>query len=606
MLFRLKIVKVSHMHRTHTCGELRKQDVKKEVTLSGWVHSRRDHGGVIFIDLRDFYGLTQIAFHPETSKEAWEQANKVRSEFVLKITGKVVARPHDMVNPKLATGEIEIDGQKVEILNTAKALPFELDKPDVEANENLRLKYRFLDLRRSKLQDMLKKRDEMIRLIRAYFHKQGFLEVQTPILANSSPEGARDWLVPSRLYPGKFYALPQAPQQFKQLLMVGGIDKYFQIAPCFRDEDPRADRHFGEFYQLDMEMSFVEQDDVFKMMEPIMLELTEKLSSKKVTTLEKNHRFPQLAWKEAMARYGSDKPDLRFDLEIKPITDLVKDSGFSVFVDVVKDGGVVHALKIDGGAKFSRKDIDDITEIAKSKGAKGLAYIIVDEELKSPILKFLDKDVVTKIIKEAGAKKGDIVFFGAGPWRVVCESLGAVRSDCASRLGLKDNAKAAWLWVTDFPMYGESEIEPGKIDFAHNPFSMPQGGLEVLENKDPMDILAYQYDLVLNGFEITSGAIRNHNPEIMYKAFSIAGYSKEQVDAKFGHMIRAFEFGAPPHGGNAPGIDRLLMVLLDCESIRDIYAFPKDGQGRDVMLDAPSEVEPRQLKELHIKVIKDE
>jgi len=606
LLFRLKIVKVSHMHRTHTCGELRKQDVKKEVTLSGWVHSRRDHGGVIFIDLRDFYGLTQIAFHPETSKEAWEQANKVRSEFVLKITGKVVARPHDMVNPKLATGEIEIDGQKVEILNTAKALPFELDKPDVEANENLRLKYRFLDLRRSKLQDMLKKRDEMIRLIRAYFHKQGFLEVQTPILANSSPEGARDWLVPSRLYPGKFYALPQAPQQFKQLLMVGGIDKYFQIAPCFRDEDPRADRHFGEFYQLDMEMSFVEQDDVFKMMEPIMLELTEKLSSKKVTTLEKNHRFPQLAWKEAMARYGSDKPDLRFDLEIKPITDLVKDSGFSVFVDVVKDGGVVHALKIDGGAKFSRKDIDDITEIAKSKGAKGLAYIIVDEELKSPILKFLDKDVVTKIIKEAGAKKGDIVFFGAGPWRVVCESLGAVRSDCASRLGLKDNAKAAWLWVTDFPMYGESEIEPGKIDFAHNPFSMPQGGLEVLENKDPMDILAYQYDLVLNGFEITSGAIRNHNPEIMYKAFSIAGYSKEQVDAKFGHMIRAFEFGAPPHGGNAPGIDRLLMVLLDCESIRDIYAFPKDGQGRDVMLDAPSEVEPRQLKELHIKVIKDE
>ena len=511
-----------------------------------------------------------------------------------------------MVNPKLATGEIEIDGQKVEILNTAKVLPFELDKPDSEANENLRLKYRFLDLRRPKLQDMLKKRDEMIRLIRVYFHKQGFLEVQTPILANSSPEGARDWLVPSRLYPGKFYALPQAPQQFKQLLMVGGIDKYFQIAPCFRDEDPRADRHFGEFYQLDMEMSFVEQDDVFKVMEPIMLELTEKLSKKKVTTLQKNGQFLQLAWREAMAKYGSDKPDLRFDLEIKSVTELVKDSDFSVFKEAVKAGGAVHALKVDGGAKFSRKDIDDITEIAKSKGAKGLAYIIVDEELKSPILKFLDKDIVTKIIKEAGVKKGDIVFFGAGEWRVVCESLGAVRSDCAARLGLKDNNKAAWLWVTDFPMYAESEIEPGKIDFAHNPFSMPQGGLEALENKDPMDILAYQYDLVLNGFEITSGAIRNHNPEIMYKAFEIAGYTKEEVDAKFGHMIRAFEFGAPPHGGNAPGIDRLLMVLLDCDSIRDIYAFPKDGQGKDVMLDAPSAVDPKQLKELNIKIVKED
>jgi aspartyl-tRNA synthetase len=307
-----------------------------------------------------------------------------------------------------------------------------------------------------------------------------------------------------------------------------------------------------------------------------------------------------------MEKYGSDKPDLRFDLEIKPITDLVKAFGFSVFVDAVKDGGVVHALRVDGGAKFSRKDIDDITEVAKARGAKGLAYIIIDEELKSPILKFLDKDVVTKIIKETKAKKGDIVFFGAGPWRVVCESLGAVRSDCATRLGLKDNSKAAWLWVTDFPMYTMSEIEPGKIDFAHNPFSMPQGGLQALKKKDPMDILAHQYDLVLNGFEITSGAIRNHNPEIMYKAFEIAGYSKNEVDAKFGHMIRAFEFGAPPHGGNAPGIDRLLMVLLDCDSIRDIYAFPKDGQGRDVMLDAPGEVEPKQLKELRIKITKDE
>lgn len=593
------------MHRTHTCGELRSKDVGQEVALSGWVHSRRDHGGLIFIDLRDRYGLTQIAFDPNRDKEAWEEANKLRSEFVVKIIGEVKARPQNMINPKLATGEVEIDGKKVQILNTAKTLPFELDNPEFEANENLRLKYRFLDLRRQKLQDMLVKRDEMIRLIRAYFHKNGFLEVQTPILANSSPEGARDWLVPSRLYPGKFYALPQAPQQFKQLLMVGGIDRYFQIAPCFRDEDPRADRHFGEFYQLDMEMSFVEQDDVFKMMEPIMLELTEKLSSKKVTTLKSDGRFPQIAWREAMSKYGSDKPDLRFDLEIKAITDLVKDCGFSVFSEAVKNGGVVHALKVDDGAKFSRKDIDDITEVAKSKGAKGLAYIVVEDEPKSPILKFLTPELIQEILKTVNAKKGDIVFFGADSWRTVCSSLGAVRSECATRLGLKDNAKAAWLWVTDFPMYDYSEIEEGKIDFAHNPFSMPQGGLADLENKNPLDILAYQYDLVLNGFEITSGAIRNHNPEIMYKAFAIAGYSKEQVDAKFGHMIRAFEFGAPPHGGNAPGIDRLLMVLLDCDSIRDIYAFPKDGQGRDVMLDAPSEVESKQLKELRIKIVSD-
>lgn len=591
------------MYRTHNCGELRANDVGKEVMLSGWVNARRDHGGVIFIDLRDRYGLTQIAFHPEVSKEAIEEGNKLRSEFVIQVKGKVVARPKDMINPKLDTGEIELEVSEVTVLSAAKTPPFELDKPEVEANENLRLQYRFLDLRRPKLQAMLKKRDEMIRLIRAYFHKLDFIEVQTPILANSSPEGARDWLVPSRLYPGKFYALPQAPQQFKQLLMVAGLDKYFQIAPCFRDEDPRADRHFGEFYQLDMEMSFVEQDDVFQVMEPLMLELTKKLSSKNICNLKKDGRFVQLPWREAMERYGSDKPDLRFDLEIKPVTDLVKDCGFSVFADAVKKGGVVHALKVEGGAKFSRKEIDELTEAAKNKGAKGLAYIIVEDEPRSPILKFLTPELIKELLQTVEAKKGDIVFFGADEWRTASLSLGAVRNECASRLGLKDNAKAAWLWVTDFPMYDYSEIEQGKIDFAHNPFSMPQGGLEALETKDPLDVLAFQYDLVLNGFEVTSGAIRNHKPEIMYKAFAIAGYSKEEVDAKFGHMIRAFEYGAPPHGGNAPGIDRILMILLDCDSIRDIYAFPKDGQGRDVMLDAPSAVDPKQLKELYLKVI---
>jgi len=590
------------MYRTHTCGELRAQDVGQEVTLAGWVQSRRDHGGVIFIDVRDRYGITQIAFDPDRSKEAWKTADALRSEFVIQVKGTVTARPDDMKNKKIETGDIEIDGQQLEILNEAQTPPFELDKPEFEANENIRLKYRFIDLRRPKMQDMLKMRDEMIRRIRAYFHERDFREVQTPILANSSPEGARDWLVPSRLYPGKFYALPQAPQQFKQLLMVGGVDRYFQIAPCFRDEDPRMDRAFGEFYQLDMEMAFVEQEDIFQMMDPLMIELTEEFSGKEIVTKP----FPRIPYKEAMEKYGSDKPDLRFDFEIKPITELVAGCGFSVFTGAIENSGVVHALKVENGAKFSRKDIDELTEKAKAEGAKGLAYIIMDDEPRSPILKFLDESTVSSIISAVNAKKGDIIFFGADSWRVVCKSLGAVRNECGVRLGLKDDTKAAWCWITDFPMYDYSEIEEGKIDFAHNPFSMPQGGLEALEQKDPLDIVAYQYDYVLNGYEITSGAIRNHKPEIMYKAFEIAGYTKEEVDARFGHMIRAFEYGAPPHGGNAPGIDRLLMVLRDCDSIRDIYAFPKDGAGRDVMLDAPSEVMDKQLQELHLKITKED
>jgi aspartyl-tRNA synthetase len=586
------------MLRTNTCGELTKKTVGKKVTLCGWVNARRDHGGVIFIDLRDRYGLTQIKFDPKISQTAWDEANKVRSEWVLKASGEVLARPKDMINPKMVTGEIEVAITDIEILAQSKTPPFEIDQ-DKNVNEEIRLKYRFLDLRKPKLQEMLKIRDLMIRDIRAYFHKHDFIEVQTPILANSSPEGARDFLVPSRIYPGKFYALPQAPQQFKQLLMVAGLDRYFQIAPCFRDEDPRMDRHFGEFYQLDMEMSFVTQEDIFNIQEPLLAELTEKYSSKKIMW----QPFPRIAWKEAMTKYGSDKPDLRFELEIKVITDLVKDCKFSVFSEAVKNKGVVHCLKVDAGAKFSRKEIDEITEIAKAKGAKGLAYIIVkDKELQSPIVKFLGDDLAKQIVKEVKAKPGDIIFFGADTWQIVCEALGAVRNECGKRLGLKDPNKAAWLWITDFPMYAYSEIEEGRIDFAHNPFSMPQGGLEALETKQPLDILAYQYDLALNGFELTSGAIRNHDPKIMYKAFEIAGYSKEEVDAKFGHMIRAFEFGAPPHGGNAPGIDRLLMTINEWNSIRDIYAFPKNGQGQDVMLGSPSEVYPKQLDELHIKL----
>jgi len=586
------------------------------VELAGWVHRRRDHGGIIFIDLRDRYGLTQVTFDPEANKGAWKIADKLRSEWVIKIKGKVAQRPKDMVNPKISTGEIEIEASEIEILNESKTPPFEIgDEKSKEANENLRLKYRFVDLRRHKPQEIMRKRDEVIRYVREYFHKNDFIEIQTPILANSSPEGARDYLVPSRLHPGKFYALPQAPQQFKQLLMVGGFDRYFQIAPCFRDEDPRADRHPGDFYQIDMEMSFVEQEDVWRVVEPLMIELTEKFSDKKI--LKKP--FPRLTYSEAMNKYGTDKPDLRFGLEIRDITEMARGCGFGVFANAVKDGGVVRAMKVDNGSEFSRKDIDELTEVAKSKGAKGLAYIVVKEskketkspigdlvsyELQSPIVKFLGEKLAMDIVRRVDGKAGDIIFFGADQWREVCEALGAVRDECGARLGLKDKNSAAWCWVYDFPMYDYSEVEEGRIDFSHNPFSMPQGGMEALETKRPLDILAYQYDLVCNGYEISSGAIRNHDPKIMYKAFEIAGYAKEEVDKKFSAMIRAFEYGAPPHGGIAPGLDRLLMILFDLDSIRDIYAFPKDGRARDVMMDSPGEVSEEQLKDLGLKIKK--
>lgn len=599
------------MLRTHTCGELRPGKAGEVVKLTGWVAKRRDHGGIIFIDLRDRYGITQLTFDEKFSVEAYKNADKLRNEWVILVEGRVAQRPTEMVNDKLPTGGVEIEVLKMEVLSESKPLPFELDDEKAkDVKESIRLKYRFLDLRRPKLQEILMKRNQVIAHVREYFTAQNFVEVQTPILANSSPEGARDYLVPSRIYPGKFYALPQAPQQFKQLLMVGGLDRYFQIAPCFRDEDPRNDRHPGDFYQIDLEMSFVEQEDVWSTVEPLMIELTEKFGQKEV--LQKP--FPRFTWHEVMTKYGIDKPDLRFDFEIKPVTELVTDCGFSVFADTVANGGVVHALKIDGGAKFSRKEIDELTEVAKSKGAKGLAYISWkshsaeasrdegDSGISSPIIKFLGDELTKKLLDFVGAHEGDIVFFGADTWKVVCPALGAVRSECGARLGLKDNSKAAWLWVKDFPMYDMSEIEDGRVDFGHNPFSMPQGGMEALQTKDPLDILAYQYDLVCNGYEISSGAIRNHRPDIMYKAFELAGYSKDVVDARFGGMIRAFEFGAPPHGGIAPGIDRLMMVLFDLDSIRDIYAFPKDGQARDAMMDSPSHVDPKQLRDLHIKL----
>ncbi|MFH1354278.1 MAG: aspartate--tRNA ligase [bacterium] len=588
------------MYRTHVGGELNKKHIGKTVYLSGWVHTRRDHGNLIFIDLRDKWGITQITFDPGKNKDAWAAAEKLKDEYVISVKGTVAARPLDMVNDKLATGEIEIEAGEITILSEAATLPFEVSS-DKKVNEELRLKYRFLDLRRPRQQKILATRDAFITYIREYMHKLDFTEVQTPILANSSPEGARDFLVPSRLHPGQFYALPQAPQQFKQLLMAAGLDRYFQIAPCFRDEDPRADRHPGDFYQLDMEMSFVIQEDIFNVVEPLMIELTEKFSDKKIIT----RPFPRIPWREAMNKYGTDKPDLRYELTMTDVSDIVRGSKFKVFEEALNTGGTIYALPVPNGVSFTRSTIDNLTEVAKANGVGGLAYILYKDEPTSPIIKFLDKDKVAGIKKAAGVKKGDAVFLAAGPWLSVCQALGAVRTAIAKKQGLADETKAAWCWVVDFPMYEKNEAT-GQIDFSHNPFSMPQEGLAGLSAKDPTTILGYQYDLALNGLEISSGAIRNHDPGVMYKAFSLAGYSAEEVDEKFGGMIRAFKFGTPPHGGFAPGIDRLFMVLLDLPSIRDVYAFPKNGRGQDLLMNSPALISQEQLKDLHLKLDPDD
>lgn len=592
-----KSLELANEYRTHTCNALGIKEVGKHVRLSGWVHARRDHGGLIFIDIRDRWGITQVTFNPDKNKEAWQIAEGVRAEYIVQVEGVVLKRPTAMVNEAIDTGKIEVEVSTITVLSEAHNMPFEI-AGDNPVGEDIRLKYRFLDLRRPRLQELMRRRDEFLTFLRQYMHDHEFTEVQTPILANSSPEGARDYLVPSRLHPGQFYALPQAPQQFKQLLMVAGFDRYFQIAPCFRDEDPRADRHPGEFYQLDMEMSFVTQEDIFVMMEPLWIEVTKKFSDKKLLT----EKFPRIPWREALTKYGSDKPDLRYDFFITNVSEIVANTDFKVFTDVLAKKGVIHALHVPGGANLSRKDIDELTAKAKEHGASGLAYILVKDELSSPILKFMGDSVAKEIIKTVKAEKGDAVFFGAGEWLTICKSLGAVRVMSAQKLKAIDNRQAAWCWIVDFPMYEWNEDEK-KIDFSHNPFSMPQGGMEALEKEDPINILAYQYDMVLNGFEVSSGAIRNHKPEIMYKAFEIAGYKKEEVDAKFGAMIRAFEYGAPPHGGNAPGIDRVMMVLWDLMNIRDIYAFPKNGSAQDAMMSAPSTVSDKQLKDLHIRLV---
>ncbi len=571
-----------------------------EVTVSGWVNSRRDHGGVIFIDARDQSGLLQLTIHPE-KKAAFEVANKCRDEFVICASGKIVERAPELVNKNIPTGGVELVVEHLTILNSSKPLPFQIAHGHGEEHnigEDIRLKYRFLDLRREKMQKMLVKRHKMIKYIRDWMDGQGFIEITTPILTSSSPEGARDFLVPSRLHPGKFYALPQAPQQFKQLLMVGGVPKYFQIAPCFRDEDPRADRSPGEFYQLDLEISFADKDEtVFQQMEPLFVELTEKWAGKKC--LQKP--FPRLPYLQAMDEYGSDRPDLRFGMKMVNLTEDLKETKFSVFGNAIKGGGVVKAIACPGGAKLTRSQIDDLTEMVKKEGAGGLAYIVLDPDgIKSPILKFLSEEEKTNIITKTKAETGDIIFFGADEKNVVNKVLGKLRDKLGDVFGLKDPSVVAWAWITDFPMYELSK--EGKLDFMHNPFSMPQGGLDALNNQDPLTIRAYQYDIIANGLELSSGAIRNYNPEIMYKAFELVGYSKEVVDEKFGAMIRAFEYGAPPHGGFAPGIDRLLMLLENEPNIREVIAFPKNGSAEDVMMGAPGTVEEKQLKELHIRL----
>ena len=583
-------------YRTHTCADLRKGDVGETVRLSGWIHSVRDHGGVIFIDLRDHYGLTQVVIDPDV--DFYQELERWRVETVVCFEGKVVARIDETVNPKLRTGEIEVAASAMEILGPADQIPFQIAKEE-QTPEAMRLKYRFLDLRREKLHNNIILRSNVIAAIREHLTGKDFQEFQTPILTASSPEGARDYLVPSRLHPGKFYALPQAPQQFKQLLMVAGFDKYFQIAPCFRDEDARADRSPGEFYQLDMEMSFVTQDDIFTVIEDLFDDIFDRFSKKEVEKAP----FVRIPYAESMRRYGSDKPDLRNPLEMVDVTESFRDCEFKAFAGVVAKGGVVRAIKAPGVADKSRKFFDDMIGFAQSVGAKGMAYIIWNEEgEKSPIAKFLSREVLDQLKADGGIETGDALFFLADKEKDVMNIGGHVITELGKRLDLIDQNIFRFCWIVDFPMF-EPDEETGEIGFSHNPFSMPQGGMDALLNKDPLDILAFQYDIVCNGIELSSGAIRNHRPEVMYKAFEIAGYDRSVVDDKFGGMINAFKLGAPPHGGIAPGVDRIVMLLADEPNIREVIAFPFNQQAQDLMMNAPAEANMQQLRELHLKVV---
>lgn len=582
-----------HRYRSHTCGELRASDVGTDVRLSGWLHNRRDLGGILFIDLRDHYGITQLVARPGTP--AYEALDKQTKESVVRVDGKVVSRGTENVNADLPTGEVEVEVSEVEVLGAAGPLPFTINADD-GVNEERRLEYRFLDLRRERMHRNIMLRTAVISAIRHKMVALGFNEMATPILTATSPEGARDFVVPSRLNPGKFYALPQAPQQFKQLLMVSGFDRYFQIAPCFRDEDARADRSPGEFYQLDVEMSFVEQEDVFQPIEKLMTELFEEFGGGRHVTSP----FPRIPFREAMLKYGSDKPDLRARLELVDITDVFADSEFKAFA-----GKHVRALPVPAVQDQPRKFFDSMGDYAVEQGAKGLAWIRVGEDMAftGPIAKFLTEENVKTLVDRLGLKPGHAVFFGAGDFDEVSKIMGAVRVEAARRAGHFEEDVFRFCWIVDFPMY-EKDEETGKIDFSHNPFSMPQGGMKDLEEKDPLDILAWQYDIVCNGVELSSGAIRNHEPEIMLKAFEIAGYERETVEEEFAGMLRAFRFGAPPHGGIAPGVDRIVMLLADEPNIRETIAFPLNGNAQDLMMGAPTVLDEARLRELNIALRK--
>lgn len=581
-------------------GEL-KTKLNQTVTVAGWVNSRRDHGGLIFIDLRDHQGIIQLVITPENN-QAFTLAESLRDEFVISATGLIRERAADLKNPNIETGDIELVVENIELLNRSDTPPVNTHDDGPESSEELRLKYRYLDLRRPSMQKTLKRRAKFYSYLRNYMDQHDFIEVTTPILANSSPEGARDFLVPSRLKPGLFYALPQAPQQFKQLLMVGGLPRYYQIAPCFRDEDPRADRLYGDFYQLDCEMSFVDKGETVRQtVEPLIKSLVTDFAGKKLFSEE----IPRISYQESMEKYGVDKPDLRYGMEMIELTEILKDTSFKVF-----QSPCVKAICVENGASLTRSQIDQFTEKARKLGASGLAYIMYENGTeKSPIAKFLQPEELAKIKEATGAKDGDAVFFCSDDRAKVNKILGQLRIAFADHFNLKDDSIVALCWIVDFPFYEWNDGER-KIDFGHNPFSMPKGGLAALEaaetDEEKLAIVADQYDMVMNGYEICSGAVRNHSPEIMYKVFDILGYGHEYVEKRFGGMLNAFKFGAPPHAGCAFGIERIFMVLNDTKNIRDIVAFPKNGSGIDLMMSSPSSVDEYQLKDAHIQIIEDE
>jgi aspartyl-tRNA synthetase len=584
-----------HPYRTHTCGALRSEHVGQTVRLSGWIFRKRDHGQLLFYDLRDHYGLTQVVFYPD--KPFFDAAQKLRLESVVTVTGRVVARSADTVNPDLATGHIEVQADEFIVESAADPLPLYLAGDD-EGPEDLRLRYRFLDLRRERLHRNINVRCDVIASIRRRMTAHGFREFQTPILTVSSPEGARDYLVPSRVHPGKFYALPQAPQQFKQLLMIAGFDRYFQIAPCFRDEDARADRSPGEFYQLDIEMSFVTQDDIFAVVEDVMYGLFTEFSSVETD----KPPFRRIPYREALVKYGTDKPDLRIPIEMADVSHLFRASKFNAFRTIVEKQGTVRAIPVKQIADKPRSFFDKLVEYAQSIGAKGLAYLVWEGgTVKGPIAKFLSADELAALAARCRVGEGDVIFFISDRPEVAARITGDLRSKLGCDLGLVAKDCFRFCWIVDFPMF-EFDAENQCIAFSHNPFSMPQGGLAALDAKNPLEILAYQYDIVCNGVELSSGAIRNHSPEIMYRAFQIAGYPTEEVDRRFGAMINAFKLGAPPHGGIAPGIDRIVMLLANETNLREVIAFPLNQRAQDLMMNAPSEVTEKQLRELHIRL----